>query len=972
MHEAGRPVTLTPQPRIRTPDQRLRVFVSSTLKELAEERLAVRRAIETLRLTPVMFELGARPYPPRALYRAYLEQSHVFLGVYWQSYGWVAPDEEISGLEDEYRLSGGRPKLVYIKGPAPDPQERLVGLLRRIEADDQASYRHFASTDELERLVKDDLMVLLTERFEAEVPRAPGVLRRPVTSPPIPITPTVGRDSELADLQQLLAEGCRILTLVGPGGVGKSRLALEACRLSIAGFPDGVAFVPLETVDEPSDVMRVLVDRVGATVEGAQAPLDVAIDCLRGQRMLLLIDNFEQVLGAGPGLATLLDACPGVCALVTSRRPLRLRGERLMTVEPLLLPEASTDVGTARGAVDAALRSPAVALFVERAQRVRPGFVVDQSNADATADLVRRLDGLPLAIELAAARTQILEPREMLERLDRGVGVPMSAGQDFPQRQRTLRATLDWSHDLLTPSQQTLLARLSVFADGATLEAIESVCSGSPVLDLLDDLSALLDNGLLRIDRQRGEGQPRFVLLMTVREFASERLATGPEAAAVTTRFLDWALETVALGDPVLHRDAPERWPSLQVEARNLRLAAQMLVEAGDCEAFTRLAWGMFHWMWRFGHIGELARWAERALVACGDPVDHMDPTASARLRAAVSWARFLVGDVAGALAAQDVLDLDAVARSDPACAALLQNTRALALPLSDGGGRAREAAERALALADSSGFVAVRAYSHAFLASLDLISRDFASAERHCRTCLSIATANGLHSLAGQQYALLALAAIAQGRIEEGRSQFSAAFDVLARRTQPARHGLLTRACGGTGGSRGEDCRRSPRPRRRQRGHDATRARRLAHVRECSPRRAGRRTSRMTPPSSAPKLLLRTPGSCCTRPWPFRPSRRTRRADVGGRCQPNTRSLRTHTQALPEAQPRDVKPPGRGSGTPLIGRYRCGSRRRARPLLGRHRASRRRGNPLWPMRNAAVPGQQHQVGTTERDGEGP
>ena len=154
-------------PPIRTPDQRLRVFVSSTLKELADERLAAQRAIETLRLTPVMFELGARPHPPRALYRAYLDQSHVFLGIYWQSYGWVAPDEEVSGLEDEYRLSGSRPRLVYIKAPAPDREERLDALLGRVETDDRASYRRFATAEELEQLVKDDLMVLLTERFEA-------------------------------------------------------------------------------------------------------------------------------------------------------------------------------------------------------------------------------------------------------------------------------------------------------------------------------------------------------------------------------------------------------------------------------------------------------------------------------------------------------------------------------------------------------------------------------------------------------------------------------------------------------------------------------------------------------------------------------------------------------------------------------------------------------------------------------------
>lgn len=768
-------------PPIRTPDQRLRVFVSSTLRELADERLAVQRAIETLRLTPVMFELGARPYPPRALYRAYLEQSHVFLGIYWQSYGWVAPDDEISGLEDEYRLSGSRPRLVYIKGPAPEREERLDALLGRIEADDRASYRHFASAGELEQLVKDDLMVLLTERFEATgVPHEHGAARRPSSAPPVPVTPTVGRDPAITEVQRLLADGCRILTLIGPGGVGKSRLALESCRHPMQGFPDGVAFVPLETVDEPSDAIRVLADKVGATAEGNRASLDVAIDHLRGQRMLLLIDNFEQVLEAGPALAILLDACPGVSALVTSRRPLRLRGERQMAVEPLALPAAPSELGTAPRAVEAALRSPAVALFVERAQRVHPRFVVDPGNVGATADLVRRVDGLPLAIELVAARAHVLEPKQMLERLERGIGVPASAGQDFPQRQRTLRATLEWSHDLLTASQQTLLARLGIFADGATLEAIESVCSGSPVSDLLEDLSVLLDNGLLRADRQRGEGQPRFVLFLTVREFAVERLTTAADGAAVTARFVDWALESVAKGDPVLHRDAPDRWPDLQLEVRNLQLVAQLLIESGDCEGFTRMVWGMFHWVWRFGHIGALARWAERALTACGSAPNAMDPVVSARLRAAVSWSRFLVGDVSGALAAQDDLDLEAVAASDPACAALLQNSRAMALPVTDGGRAARDAAERALALADSTDFVAVRAYSHAFLAALDLIGRDFASAQQHCRECLSIATEFGLHSLAGQQYAQLALAAIAQGDVDDGRRQLAAAFEAL------------------------------------------------------------------------------------------------------------------------------------------------------------------------------------------------
>jgi predicted ATPase len=770
-------VTTPPEIHIRTPDQRLRVFVSSALGELADERLAVRRAIEALRLTPVMFEMGARPYPPRALYRAYLEQSHVFLGIYWQSYGWVAPDEEVSGLEDEYRLSGEHPRLVYIRRPAAERQERLDLLLRLIEADDQASYRQFSSSDELERLVQDDLMVLLTERFEAVKSPSPAP-RLTVTEPPVPLTPILGRDAEIDEIRRLLGDGCRVLTLLGPGGVGKSRLALEACRSSSLTAFDSVAFVPLETVDDPSDVMRVVARSIGATIEGAHGPLDVVIQSLAGQRMLLLVDNFEQVAEAGAELTRLLEACPGVSAVVTSRRPLRVRGEHQFMVEPLALPHLlsatkSTDTDPA-----AASESPAVALFVERAQRVSPGFVLDAGNVDTVAALVHRLDGLPLAIELAAARVKMLEPRQMLERLESGIEVSMSAGADVPERQRTLRATLKWSCALLTPAQQTLLARLSVFADGATLEAIESVCSGVPVVDVLDDLSALLDNGLVRADRERIDGQPRFALLLTVREFAGEQLSSSGEAAAVTTRFLDWALETATLGDPVQHRDAPGRWPELLVEAGNLRKATQLLLEEGNWQGFTTMAWGTFHWIFRFGNMRVFAAWAERALAQAGEPQTEADRATAARLYSGVAWARFLLGDVTGALAAQESVDIEAVVASDPACAALLLNTRALAVPLSDGGAEAREVAERCLVLAESTRFDAVSAYTHAFLANLDLINSDLPSAEGHCRRCVVIASDIGLSALAGQQNGILGLVEIAQGRIAEGRIHFAAALE--------------------------------------------------------------------------------------------------------------------------------------------------------------------------------------------------
>src|SRR5919106_4518743 len=244
--------TRSPHVPMHTPDQRLRVFVSSSLQELAEERRAVRGAIESLRLTPVMFEQGARPHPPRALYRAYLEQSEVFLGVYWQRYGWLAPGEEVSGLEDEYRLSGERPKLIYIKSPAPDREPRLAGLIDTIRADDRVSYRRFEDAAELRSLIADDLAVLLTERFTGSA----GGRSIPSQTPypiPHPATRLIGRDKDVAGVGDLLADPeTRLVTILGPGGVGKSRLALAVADRAKDHYPGGVAYVELAPVSEPA------------------------------------------------------------------------------------------------------------------------------------------------------------------------------------------------------------------------------------------------------------------------------------------------------------------------------------------------------------------------------------------------------------------------------------------------------------------------------------------------------------------------------------------------------------------------------------------------------------------------------------------------------------------------------------------------------------------------------------------------
>jgi hypothetical protein len=230
---------------IRTPDQRLRAFVSSTLRELAAERRAVRDAVTSLRLVPVMFELGARPHPPRPVYRAYLAQSQIFVGIYWQSYGWVAPGEQVSGLEDEYRLSAGLPRLVYVRSPAPDREPRLTEMLARIRDKGEVSYQHFADPAELQRLVGNDLAVLLSERFEMARPGDGAAGDSPLAGAvPVPATPLLGREREAAAVEDLVVrEGVRLVTLTGPGGVGKSRLAVEAARRLAPGFTDGVRSV---------------------------------------------------------------------------------------------------------------------------------------------------------------------------------------------------------------------------------------------------------------------------------------------------------------------------------------------------------------------------------------------------------------------------------------------------------------------------------------------------------------------------------------------------------------------------------------------------------------------------------------------------------------------------------------------------------------------------------------------------------
>jgi predicted ATPase len=579
--------------RIRTPDQRLRIFISSTLGELADERQAVRAAVEQLRLAPIMFELGARPHPPRSLYRSYLEQSDVFVGIYWQRYGWVAPDMTISGLEDEYVLSEGMPRLVYVKRPAPDMEPRLRDLLEQLQLEDTTSYKPFETSDELQRLVLDDLSLLLTERFDAFAPAQRRAT--PTSNLPTPTSELVGRESLLAQLSDLLGRAeTRLVTLVGPGGTGKTRLAVQVATHETDSFADGAYFVDLSALRDPDDVVPTIASTLDVKALAGTTIQDALTDRLRDARTLLLLDNFEHLVEAAAGLVELLERCPMVRMLVTSQRALRVRGEQLVPVPPLSLPTS-----VASSASDA-LEFEAVRLFARRAAATDPSFEVTDGNAADVVAICTRLDGLPLAIELAAARVNLFGLDELRDRLAERVDVLQAGTRDLPERQRTMQNTIEWSFDLLAAGERDVLALLSLFS-GARLTDLERVGNDIPGIGdtaVLEALGSLVDKSFVQ-SATGADGRPRFTMLQTIQLHATSQLDAQPELAAAARRAHadHYTARAARLAAELSSRDRVEVLAEFSDDLGNMRSAWMLWVDELDIENLNTMLeplWGYY------------------------------------------------------------------------------------------------------------------------------------------------------------------------------------------------------------------------------------------------------------------------------------------------------------------------------------------------------------------------------------------
>jgi predicted ATPase len=446
--------------------------------------------------------------------------------------------------------------------------------------------RYFSTRDLLRDLIA--IRDRLTDLEAGQTDERPNNL-------PAPSSSLIGREEELGALKQLLLRrDVRLVTLSGPGGIGKSHLAIEVAQSLADHFSSGVYFLPLASVSDPNVIASVIAQTLGVRESGGRAPLENLKEHLRkraGARVLLLIDNFEHLLAAAPMLSELLAAAPGLKLLVTSRAALRVQDENEFPLQPLALPNPKDKLS-----VSALAECPAIALFVQRAAAVKPGFALTAENASAVTEVCTRLDGLPLAIQLAAARIKLLTPSAMTGRLASRLQLLTSGARDLPARQQTLRHTIDWSYDLLSEAEQKLFRRLSAFTGGFTLEAAESVCDAKQDLglEILDGMASMVDKSLVR-QMNAEEGESRFVMLETIREYGVEKLAASDEERLTRKAHAAYCLVLAeeAAGENVAGET--KKWMDrFEMEHDNFRAALDWLTKNQNSDWSLRLATALF------------------------------------------------------------------------------------------------------------------------------------------------------------------------------------------------------------------------------------------------------------------------------------------------------------------------------------------------------------------------------------------
>ena len=444
----------------------------------------------------------------------------------------------------------------------------------------------------------------------------------------------IGREDEVASIVAQLRAGVRLLTLTGPGGTGKTRLAAEVATRVAEAYEDGVFFVALALVHDPELVPGAIAQVLGAGESGNKAPADALREYLRRRHMLLVLDNFEQVVSAAPLVAGLLQDAPDLTVLVTSRERLHLADEQIFDVPPLPAPDPRTLPEDRIGLASALREFEAVRLFVERAKAVEAGFALTQSNAPAIAEICYRLDGLPLAIELAAARVRLLPPQALLTRLKRGLHLLAGSPDPLPARQQTLRGTIAWSYDLLPPDEQDLFRRLGIFAGGCTPEAAAAVCRAT-----VGGLRALADKSLLRHE-PRSEGNIRFFMLDTIREYALERLRDSPEAGAVREQHARYFRTLAEQAEPELTGPRQQQWLArLAEEHDNLRAALTWALDRTPGELALRLATSLWRYWHTRGHLAEGIMWLQAAVTKGVDASPDLRAKGLFAI-AALSWAQ--------------------------------------------------------------------------------------------------------------------------------------------------------------------------------------------------------------------------------------------------------------------------------------------------------------------------------------------